>query len=876
MSDVAPEGFDAFAAAEEPSQDRAPAGPSLINKAPTSLPSAQADAAPEGFDAFATSEDNQEKYGTGGQQAIAGLEGLAKGVAGPLATYAETKLGVPAEDISGRAEANPWTHGLSEASGLMGSMFTGVGLGAKVAQAGAKAAEVANFGKIGSAVLKGAIETGLIQGSDEISKAILGKGDPEAPFSSAIANMGAASLLGGALGGIGSKVAETGAGALKRLSSTQTAQKASKFIEDFGNRWKFNKENPSLFDAIKEELGNFHGSTSSMADEVYGSHGLKAQAIEQLVPEMNPKIVNQSQEIASDLQNKIAEMVKNPDAYPSRLTQKLMAHVNDWMEVATKPEASSNDVFNATQDLKQTLQAYSKFDRQVGPLSAEKDFINVAKELQHSLVDRLEDTKVWGKAGELQKGVNKAFVDFLPAQKDFLSKFTTKVEGVPTIDPGKVNTYVNQLGKPHAEIKQEMLRNYVKAAERYREQITGLHSKLGVESPIAETSLNAVKGTLDEAPSEGAKFADYLAKNGPNLLAAGIAKPIGTIAGVESGGIVGGAAGHYVSSQLTPMLEKTIGRKLSDAGVSAVLRALSGNKTEGLIEALDYVDNARRGAGHIKNGVNSLFSAGKIGAQEIHSTGANDKDREKLKKFISSGELNNQIQNQLNMPSAHSPLDALQKFAHGGDVKAHKVSKTPAPPVLRGTDGVTTHFPEQAMMLGSAKGRINTYLNGMRPSENPSQLPFDTKPPMKAKENSYNKAIDIANKPLSVLGHIKEGTITPEITKHFTQMYPELYNHLSKKITDKIVENQMKGERPNYKIRQGLSLFLGTPLDSTFTPANIMAIQNVYMKNSQMQQSASNQPAKKPSAASTNGIQKLPKMYATPGQSAEADKQKRD
>ncbi len=84
-------------------------------------------------------------HGTLGQQGIAALEGLAKGVAGPLATAAEVKgLGVDPEDIKLREEANPITHYGSEAAGL--------GLGAL---AGTEATQAGLLGKLGAGVSEG-------------------------------------------------------------------------------------------------------------------------------------------------------------------------------------------------------------------------------------------------------------------------------------------------------------------------------------------------------------------------------------------------------------------------------------------------------------------------------------------------------------------------------------------------------------------------------------------------------------------------------------------------------------------------------------------------------------------------------------------------
>lgn len=157
------------------------------------------------------------KYGTIPQQIGAGLEGAAQGIAGPLATAAElglSKLGVPGiskEDIAGRAQENPMTHDLSEVGALAGSMLLGTGEAALVGKAALKAAELAKLteatstaAKVGAGALKGAIETGLIQAGDNVSKALLGQGDPNDSVAGVLADgVGASSLIGGALGGAG-------------------------------------------------------------------------------------------------------------------------------------------------------------------------------------------------------------------------------------------------------------------------------------------------------------------------------------------------------------------------------------------------------------------------------------------------------------------------------------------------------------------------------------------------------------------------------------------------------------------------------------------------------------------------------------------------
>jgi hypothetical protein len=147
-------------------------------------------------------ESHDDHYGSTGQQIKAGIEGAAKGIAGPLATFAETKLlGVKPEDIEGRAEANPWTHGLSEAAGFGVGALTGTGEAALLGRAGEAAAGAIGLGeaattgaKLAKAAATGATEMGLFQAGDDASKWLLNA--PQTP-GSVVSDVGLSALLGG-------------------------------------------------------------------------------------------------------------------------------------------------------------------------------------------------------------------------------------------------------------------------------------------------------------------------------------------------------------------------------------------------------------------------------------------------------------------------------------------------------------------------------------------------------------------------------------------------------------------------------------------------------------------------------------------------------
>ena len=108
------------------------ATPATPTPAPAGTPT-QNTQPPVSFDSL---KDDSETYGTPGQQAIAGLEGVGRGLLGPLATGAERIFDVPAQDILARQKANPWTAGIGEAAGLTGGLLTGTGEAALMTKAG--------------------------------------------------------------------------------------------------------------------------------------------------------------------------------------------------------------------------------------------------------------------------------------------------------------------------------------------------------------------------------------------------------------------------------------------------------------------------------------------------------------------------------------------------------------------------------------------------------------------------------------------------------------------------------------------------------------------------------------------------------------------
>lgn len=364
----------------------------------------------------------------------------------------------------------------------------------------------------------------------------------------------------------------------------------------------------------------------------------------------------------------------------------------------------------------------------------------------------------------------------------------------------------------------------------------------------------------------------------PELIEKGVTKVsggIGATAGAHVDPLFGTYAGYKVGEIVGKYLEKPLGRPLTGVAnkyaAPAALQALKAGDYTGIFGLLDHAANVSKGAQKLNNGIESLF---KYGGQAFVESQALEANREKLRKFIENGDQNQQIMNDFSQSQSSQDVQGAQGFADGGVVE-HQAMMPPPPPgqssFMNSNPAVTQHYPEQSMIMTAAKGRINNYLNSVRPQKNVNKLPFDRDIPNKKAEREYDKVLDMANQPLSILSSIKNGSLTMDQMKHFTNLYPELYNQLGKKITQKITQLQVSDERPPYKLRKTLSLFLNAPLDSSMTPMAIQAAQAVFAK--QKMQSQGQTPAQSPKKG-TAPLSKMPGNYMTSSQARETRQNK--
>ncbi len=366
--------------------------------------------------------------------------------------------------------------------------------------------------------------------------------------------------------------------------------------------------------------------------------------------------------------------------------------------------------------------------------------------------------------------------------------------------------------------------------------------------------MNVLTEGLFSAAGSGAKLlqSEKIVRSAENAMLDLAKKPINKIAEltipvyskVTGKSLPEFATYELIKKHLEPTIQKVVGRHLDKANAyvgDAVLNALAKTDFMGVPAVIKYAQKVARGTESATKAIEPLFKAGAHEVAGPSKEMVNDSIIEWMNNGGADGELLNQ--------SAEQP----PAFASGGEIK-------PQP-----SNAFAAAYPAENMLLNETRGRVSNYLNSLRPAANNPKLPFDSESPQTEKKRSYKNAVSIAGNPLSILNHVNKGTLTPDLMTHFTQMYPDVHQLLSSKMIERITKAQLSGEKPEYRKRQAMSLFLGANLDSSFTPAALMAIQGMYAMNKAGKQQQVPQNNKK----GTSALAKSSSQFQTEAQSRE-------
>lgn len=850
---------------------------------------------------------NYAQYSSTPEQIKSFLRGAAAGTTfGTSPILEQTLLHTTPEEQRISREVNPLAYGLGETASLVGSLATGVGEGAivaKVGQAvGARIAGQTALAKIGSAAARNAVETALISSGNEVSKALIS--DPEQSAQTAMINIGLNGLLGAGIGGAFGSVSplwkaasETKVGqflnAIKNkaeglekdtLPSPEIQNALASTGINIPNEMKAalseNPEARGMFQALqesttragKEAQSSFQAFKERANEAALKSVGKTAQDLDSI------QTISEH-EVGSSLKETLSKRIKdtlNPltekfEKVKSEFADTAMeasdiAHIGNEISDMAQKEGYGilqgtaqggliNKVLNSLNNVK-TLEDLRKLQSQVAEQTQNPEMWTLGKNLKNIFRNSEEgivETKLAEKSPNLlaehqlaRSGYRDA-MNTIDDLNDRLhvgkysgpSSFLTKLGEMnpedilrrlsSKNDANLLGLLKNKFPEAAETIKQSFLNQALKQASNKASpgEVMNIKSLFNVIdkwspeikdfvlSPESKSQLSAIQSLIEQLPnrmntSGTAKTIDALWSQLP----AGVGSMISLLTGHNP--VLGYVLGH---------LGRYIGREIPDTLKLATLKFLGSDVpiNSGAFKAMaEMISHSAEGQRMINQGVKNIF---KKGAQVLpQAFDVSDKDREKLK----------------------ARLDVLEE----------------KPEELLNTGGDSNYYlPEQGVSFGSVATRAMQYLRSLKPNTTPQGILDEELPASQVQESNYNRALDIAEQPLTILKHIQKGNLIPQDVQTLQNIYPALYNQLSQKLTDQMIDIKSKGGVIPYANRIAMSLFLSQPLDSTMTALAIQSTQPQIPQNQNTPPRQHHMPQ--------NAFAKLSPTYATPQQSRE-------
>lgn len=865
----------------------------------------------------------EAKYSTPTQQIIGGVEQVAKGVAGPLATLAETKLGVPAEDIRGREETKGTAEKMIEQGiGLVGSEFIPGGqarLLGKAGELGAAALGIekaaSTLGKIGTAAAKASIENAVYQSGDEVSKKLLG--DPDATASHALTHIGLAGIIGAGFG--------AGLGAVPPIWESTLGPKAENFLRSISN--KANGESLAVSGDLQTVLSGMEKSGKEI-DPIIRA-GLS------------------DNKLASDYFNELRESGTTTGDALRGTIEKFKTDVGDQLKSVFQEQEPITS-FEAGEKAKEIISKKAEelntaISGQYAEVMPHLEAVQIPDTERLKFYDKMiEDGQNFGAKGSSAEGIFKNYGERALAQDTVaqLKELNTEIRSEASV-ANRAGDFkkAEALNNIRDSIKEFQDSQVIKAGKRMEAEgvpgSQGLAQNLIRDRKIADKSYAEFMDTIGEISSAGklgkvrshgqlqealenvpsAKLAEKLfdPKNIESLryLKQNFPEVFDIIARAKKTSLIENATskGDLMHNQLLNAVNK-LPREVRDlmfskeemATVNAagqILRASSKRPNpSGTGTTLDkMMQHLPAGVGAMASmltGHNPLVGYFLGHAGKFIGRDAPDAVKASLLKFLGSpevlegsawksmadyfhaaqrGEVMLAKASRAILKSTQEVLPASQfpteKTRNKLDKKLLQLQKDPSS--LLNVGGKVGHYaPDQARAMGQMVATTVSYLNSLRPQmiqNSPLDTPFEEP----FKKDRFNSALDIAQQPLIVLQNLKDGIMIPDDLTDLQSMYPALYKSMANKLTEELVSHVDEGESVPYRTQIGLSAFLGQPLDSTISGGSIAAIQmaqNRTAANKQAQEQAQSS-----SQSSMKSLDKMSEGYATADQAKEARRQ---
>lgn len=460
---------------------------------------------------------------------------------------------------------------------------------------------------------------------------------------------------------------------------------------------------------------------------------------------------------------------------------------------ATADDAA--DAFIALDRLKRAMQKDVKALRSAGSRSGNaleqmqsRGLADYLEKAQERVRSGLEDSSLWGEAGNAQKAINAKWGEFIRTQGTFRDGFLRKVEGsdyhtgrpVFRVDPDKVASYIRKTGRQEGALVDEYFRRHIDAREALAKEISGAFETSGDEAARLAKTTSSIKATLaglDETARAVNQVQAIMEAEGSSG-----ATSLGAILGGVLGGAPGAAIGGAIGAVTKP---GTMIRQA--AAIEQLARNIDLKITRGIGDFFERTANpvramlpqASRAAGALASKARPIPT---VTALELFR--GKEADNQKAYK-----------------KRAREVLAATENF--GAGVRASSAEAL-------GDLPSRTPRVAQAMVVAATRGA--EFLKSKLPaplvnarSLTPKSQPLVVSDLEIAKFARYWSAV---SSPLSVLDDLRRGTVAPEQVEALRVVYPKLYQTMQDGVRTKLMELDERGVIVPYQARLQLDLLL--------------------------------------------------------------------
>lgn len=845
------------------------------------------------------------RHSSPAEQAKTFAEGLAESSTFGLSTPMQIAAGVSTpQDINERREINPKAHMAGQVTGLIAGMGLPGGGEAGALKALGEGAEAATFGKLAEGAAPGlmeragrgatrlATEGAAFQSGDELSQHF---SDPDRSMGLSAANIGMAALttpiIGGALGAVADVFKATKAAELQHVLDsakgyTDAAAAGHDLAPGVGELLANTPElqgamadNPaaqrayqSLINSTTGVATDFSGKVAKLKDAVsegaIGRLGFAPEEIEGANASSNNKIGSQ---IIKSIDENLSERLKPVnDLYESTGEKYAKAPIYPAMRknLAEQLAEFSEEQGYSKSPSSTGLKMMTQLDEELPLQKTANDMRKYAENLKAQLPDYEDsflrrkltgmiqgaaDNAVATRMGEVEgqdavglyQNARKGYADIMGDIEDLSDRLKLgrykgaggALKNLREMIPEQVLQKVTKtndagliqlLDAKFPEVGQLVKQNQIKDIARDSVLKNGFSlSKFldKVEELPPETRDSIINPDIYKQLKSDHSLIEKLQMtqnpSGTKKAASGFMR--------QTVGGLGGYALGALQGPKTAFLMSALGKYFSDVPDAvrlAYLRTIGAGKTPDAMAFRAVVDAAagvQKSMNSINKGVKSIIS----GSGSFTVDSLSDPKKKKLEQ------------------AAEIYQENPEKFINAPE------------------NHLATYEPDHAGAQSAMMARGMQAILAAKPKTRGDGLLDSKITPSKIEMANYNKTLQIVENPLTVLHRVGQGTLTPAELSTFTSVYPGLHKMMVEKITDQLIDMKSKEKSVPYKQRLSLSMFMGTPLDSTMNPAAIAMNQPKPVQNQPQPDSGGGK------KGSMKALDKLAGNYSTASQSRE-------